>query len=111
MLTPTEKELRFLERRRKPWHRYLRRGWYAVSGIAVFAILFVPTIMMLQAQRVLEYQNSIEAIQAVARTGTRPTFFIPANQYDGWFGENYTAESRLAADYVNRFMLRAIRSA
>jgi hypothetical protein len=63
--------------------------------------------MFLQAQKILAYQNSIEAIQAVARTETRPTFFIPAGQYASRYVETNTEESRLAADYVNRFMMKS----
>ena len=107
ILLLTDKELRYLDRRRKTWHRLLRQTWYVFSGVAVFAVLFVPTIVYVQAQKLLAYQNSIEAVHAVARTGTRPTFFIPANQYADRFIENNSEESRLAADYVNLFMLKS----
>lgn len=104
-LTPSE--VRLILRRHKTWHKLMRRIWYVLSGLALLAIIFVPTIMYLQAQKMLAYQNSIAAIQAVARTGTQPTFFIPADQYAQRFITTSTEEARLAADYVNIFMKKS----
>lgn len=107
MLQLTDKEVRLILRRRTTWHKVLRRTWYAVSVLVVSFVLFVTAFMFLAAQKKLAYQNSIEAIQAVARTGTRPTFFIPAGQFAQNFVMNSTEESRLAAHYVDMFMKKS----
>lgn len=104
MLQLTEREERLVLRRRKAWHKVLRCTWYTVSTLLLCIGLFVPTIMLIQARRELEYQNSIEAIQAVSRTaGTQPTFFISADRY-ARSSTNSSEEARLAADYVEVFM-------
>jgi hypothetical protein len=60
--------------------------------------------MLIQAKRALEYQHSIEAIQAVSRTpGTQPTFFISADRYARG-PTNMSEEASIAADYVEIFM-------
>jgi len=99
----TDGERRLILRGRKRWYRWLRRGWHTLSVLLVTLAVFIPAIVWIQINNKLDYQNSIEAIQAVARTGNQPTFFTPANQ----FAQPYiprTEEGRLAAVYTDRFM-------
>jgi hypothetical protein len=102
----TDKEKRLTLRRRKTWHKVLRRTWYVLSALAVFAIIFVPTIMFLEAQKELAYQNTVEAIQAVPRTGSQPTFFIPADLFTQPYIPK-TEEGRLAAFFADAFVYKA----
>ncbi|MFH2050512.1 MAG: hypothetical protein ABIJ12_13835 [bacterium] len=75
-------------------------GWHAFSVFLVIIAVFMPVIIAYQAHKKLEYQNSVEAIQAVASKGSQPTFFISANQYTHRFIVNSTEEARLVSDYV-----------
>ncbi|MFA5052353.1 MAG: hypothetical protein WC544_04840 [Patescibacteria group bacterium] len=103
----TDGERRLILRGRKRWYRWLRRGWHTLSVLLVSLAVLMPAIVWVQINKKLDYQNSVEAIQAVARTGNQPTFFIPANRYAQSFTAISTEEARLAADYVDIFMSKS----
>lgn len=102
----TSKEERLILRRRKTWHKVLRRVWYVLSGLVIFALIFFPTIVVLQAKKRMAYQNSVEAIQEVKRAGGGYTFIIPANQYTRLNVEASSEEARLVADQVAVFLAK-----
>lgn len=81
----------------------LYRTWHFVSVLLLCIIIFVPTIMLMEAKERLEYQNSIESIRSVSRTGAQPTFFISSEQYLR-APLNSSEEAQLAANYVDIFM-------
>lgn len=98
------REKRLILRRRATWHNVLRWSWYTLSALVVVIVLFVTAFVFLGAQKKLAYQNSLEAIQAVARSGTQPTFFIPAGQYAQQPMSALTEEAHLASYYIEKVM-------
>ena len=100
----TEGERRLVMRRRSVWGKLFRWVGIFLSVVGCLAVIFV-TIVSLQIDKKVAYQNSIEAIRAGARSASPRIVIIPANQYAQQPVATETEESRLVADYVE-IMLR-----
>ena len=98
----TDREVRYILRRRTPLHKVLRYTWGTIA-ILSFAILVVyGTFVYGKLQEQLAYQDAVNALPASSRSGGPPIFKIFVDQYEhGFVGQS--EESRLVADHMNLY--------
>lgn len=100
MLQLSNKEECLVLRRRKRWHKVLRRGGYIVLSVIVVVCLIVMVVLIRQISKKMAYQKNIRAIQLTAQTGGSSVFAIPANGGDEYFEDIKSLEARTAASYI-----------